>query len=195
MDTKSKIIETAILMFTKYGIRNVTMDSIAAELMISKRTLYKHFKNKEDLLIKAIETKQETEHEICKTIIDNSDNIIDAIFKIEKRRRTEIEKINPIFFEDLEKMYSSILLKSIKTKNPELTLSLLERGVKENLIKKEINLEILTAFIYKIITILNDEVFKKFKKEEIKTSIFMPFFDGITTKKGKLIIQKNINNL
>ena len=185
----------AATMFTKYGIRNVTMENIASELMISKKTLYEHFKNKEDLIIQIIETKLETEQEICKTIINNSDNIIDAIFEMEKRRRNEIKKINPMFFEDLKKLYSNMLSKSHKSKTSEVTLSLLERGIKENLIKKDVNPHILITFIYKIIDMLGEKEFDKFDKEEIKASIFIPFFEGITTEKAKSIIQKNLNNL
>ena len=50
MDYRQKIIETAALMFRTYGIRAVTMDMLANELGISKRTIYEKFRDKDELL-------------------------------------------------------------------------------------------------------------------------------------------------
>ena len=43
---KDKILETAADMFLSYGFKSVTMDDIASEMAISKKTIYVHFKNK-----------------------------------------------------------------------------------------------------------------------------------------------------
>jgi AcrR family transcriptional regulator len=47
---RARILETAHEKFRKFGIRRVTMDEIARDLRISKKTLYQHFPDKEALV-------------------------------------------------------------------------------------------------------------------------------------------------
>lgn len=49
-EVHEKIIKSATTLFIKHGCRRITMDNIACDLHISKRTLYEHFENKEELL-------------------------------------------------------------------------------------------------------------------------------------------------
>ncbi|MDD3011473.1 MAG: helix-turn-helix domain containing protein, partial [Bacteroidales bacterium] len=54
MDLRTRIMKEAGILFGKQGIRNVTMDHIAEELGISKRTIYENFKDKTDLLRQSV---------------------------------------------------------------------------------------------------------------------------------------------
>ena len=47
---KDQIIEAARLLFHKYGFKKVSMDEIAREAEVTKRTIYSYFSSKEDLL-------------------------------------------------------------------------------------------------------------------------------------------------
>jgi AcrR family transcriptional regulator len=49
-ETRQRILSTAQQIFLKTGFSKVTMDELANELGMSKKTLYKHFSSKEDLL-------------------------------------------------------------------------------------------------------------------------------------------------
>lgn len=57
MISRERILTNALDMFNRHGVKAVTMDDIAKELRISKRTLYEHFDNKEDILICCINSK------------------------------------------------------------------------------------------------------------------------------------------
>ena len=46
MEVKDKILETSLTLFYKYGIKAITMDDIAKEMGISKKTIYRFFKEK-----------------------------------------------------------------------------------------------------------------------------------------------------
>ena len=48
---QERILETADRLFYGQGIRAVGVDTIAAEIGISKRTLYNHFPSKDDLIV------------------------------------------------------------------------------------------------------------------------------------------------
>ena len=48
---KQQILVKATEMFLTLGFKSITMDEIAAELGISKKTIYQHYKNKSDLVL------------------------------------------------------------------------------------------------------------------------------------------------
>ncbi|HCD88791.1 MAG TPA: TetR/AcrR family transcriptional regulator, partial [Algoriphagus sp.] len=50
METREKILDVAIEQFSRYGVRNTTMDDIARMMGISKKTLYQEFKDKKELV-------------------------------------------------------------------------------------------------------------------------------------------------
>ena len=52
--TKERIIEHAALQFLNNGIKNITMDELAEQLGMSKRTIYELFQNKEELIMESL---------------------------------------------------------------------------------------------------------------------------------------------
>ena len=56
-DMKERILETADKLFYLQGIRAVGVDTIAAEIGISKRTLYNHFPSKDALITAYLERR------------------------------------------------------------------------------------------------------------------------------------------
>ena len=53
-ELRNRIIDKAAVLFTRHGIKSVTMDYIASQMGISKRTLYENFKDKDQLLLECI---------------------------------------------------------------------------------------------------------------------------------------------
>jgi len=105
MSFKEKILDSAETLFTRFGLRSVTMDDIASDLSISKKTLYGCVKDKKELVLltmtkNVLSHKKESE-EIFKNIshpIDQMSAIFDAMYK-----RTS--EINPSVFKDLQKSH------------------------------------------------------------------------------------------
>lgn len=52
-ELRNRIIDKAAVLFTRHGIKSVTMDYIASQMGISKRTLYENFKDKDQLLLES----------------------------------------------------------------------------------------------------------------------------------------------
>lgn len=193
MDTRLRILKEAGLMFSKYGIRSITMDHIANELGISKRTLYEIFADKDDLVSQAIEEGASVHKKICYKIVGESDNVIEAIFKIGKLNYDMFGKINPLFFEDLKKFHSEVfgrIHQKGQLRDFSITQSLFERGVLEGVISDRINIEVVNAFVHKIIDIIHTEEMKVFKNDDILQSAFLPYLIGISTEKGRELIQE-----
>ena len=79
MDNKERIIEGAAELFRIYGIKSVTMDSLATHLGMSKRTIYEIFADKDELLIGVLKFMAEKQKELVKRVLDESENAIVAI--------------------------------------------------------------------------------------------------------------------
>ncbi|MGB5929410.1 MAG: TetR/AcrR family transcriptional regulator, partial [Cyclobacteriaceae bacterium] len=78
MEVKDKIIHTAESLFLQYGIRSVTMDDIAKELGISKKTIYQYFSDKEEIVCNVTEDHLSKEKAEIKSIVYGSDNAIEV---------------------------------------------------------------------------------------------------------------------
>jgi AcrR family transcriptional regulator len=81
---KDKIIEKASELFLKLGFKSVTMDDIAGEMCISKKTIYKYFCNKEVLIEESTSLVHEQVHHIINTTVSKNYNAIKENFEIRK---------------------------------------------------------------------------------------------------------------
>lgn len=193
MDTRLRILKESGLMFSRYGIQSITMDHIANELGISKRTLYETFKDKDELVEQAIEEGTKMHKMLCQAQLAKSNNVIEAIFSILKISNDTFGEISPMFFEDLKKYHSGIYLRLQEKgdiKDQKITLALLERGVGENVFSNSINMNIANVFVHKMMNIAHSDEVQEYSKEEITKSVFLPYLYGISTIKGRELIDK-----
>ena len=198
MDTRLRILKEAGILFGRFGIKSITMDTIADHLGISKRTIYENFKDKDDLLTQSIEEGMNFHKKVFSDLVAKSSNVIEAIFKINRMNCEMQEKINPLFFKDLKK-YHPHISKRI-TENPELagenmTYNLIRKGINEGVFLKGINIEIFTMLIHEIVQTINFGALSEsdFKLEELFDNSFGILLRGISSEKGLKIIEKEIN--
>ncbi len=79
---KDKIIKKATDMFLKLGFKSVTMDDIACEMCISKKTIYKYFSNKEMLIEEGTEVIHQKIHTLMDEVIAQNHNAIAENFQM-----------------------------------------------------------------------------------------------------------------
>ena len=196
MEVKEKIISGARQLFTKYGIRSITMDMIAEQLGVSKRTIYENFKDKDELLKYCIDEGMTEQRANIYELIKNSENVIDATFNFIKYSINIYKTFNLLFFYDIQKYYPELCELKIKhndKQNLDRTIELLNQGKSEYLFRNEINVEIVARLISEQFKILNNQdVFpeSKFSKIEIFENIVINFIRGIATEKGLILIEK-----
>lgn len=200
MDTKKHIINRSIELFTRSGIRLVTMDQIAANAGISKRTIYEIFKDKNDLLEKCIEELSKVHRAELQEILDKSENVIEALFRIGQHGEKKRSSISPLFFEDLDKLYPEIrkrLIKITLSGKDTITFRILKTGIRDGVFRKEINIEIVDVFIHEMMKICSrNELFpENSTTQEIIKSIVVPFFRGISTAKGNELLDKHLQEI
>ena len=191
-EIRNKIIEVAILDFHNRGVKNVTMDSIAHKLTMSKRTLYQIFSDKEDLLLACIQKKQEEEHDNLTRLREETDNVLDLILISFSNKMNNIKKIQPEFFTDILK-YPRVVeyYEKTSTERESEAIDFLNKGKEQGFFRKEVNFHI----IYKIISTSLDLMLRmpdlgNYSQVELFESAVVNYFRGCATIKGFEIIDK-----
>lgn len=147
MDTSKRILETTIRLITTFGISSVTMDMIAHECGISKRTLYEKFSDKASLVLSALTLMQTTLNQELKQIFENADNVLEGLLLSFVTMRSYLNKTSPVFFSDVKRLYpmSYEKQKEYDEKRVEGFTNVLLKGQGEGLFRKNPNVGVLVA--------------------------------------------------
>jgi len=190
MDTRQKIIEEASVMFRTYGIRAVTMDMLAGEMGISKRTIYEIFSDKDELLNGVLETMKEKQHKLVADIMNGSENVIEAIFRIMDVMTEHFINMSPAFKLDMKKHHNDIVLRLRETGELPYysdNTDILLRGIKEGLFRRDIDISIANKCLLEVVRISDDkDLFpsENFSSTDVIRDFFINYVRGISTQKG-----------
>jgi AcrR family transcriptional regulator len=196
MDNKSRIIEGAADLFRTYGIKSVTMDSLATHLGISKRTIYEVFSDKDDLFVGVLKWMAERQKELVKRVLDESENAIVAIFKLLETNRDHFQNMSPAFQADMKKYFHDVLLNNAdKFEIPDYRNNrlVIERGIKEKHFRKDINPDLVNRCMDHLVrSIMNNDLypFDQFTRRDVIRNVFINYLRGISTVEGVELINK-----
>ncbi|HEY2720845.1 MAG TPA: TetR/AcrR family transcriptional regulator [Chitinophagaceae bacterium] len=193
---KERILEKAHELFVRYGIRSVSMDDIAAQLGMSKKTLYHDYTDKEELVDAVLSTILEKNRSECSVDRQTAENAIHEIFQAFDMMQEMFTNMNPAIVFDLEKYHPSVYKKLQHHKKVFLYQVIkqnLERGIDEELYRPELNVDTLTRFrIESMMLAFNSEIFPSNRTHlvQIQEEILEHFLYGLATVKGQKLIQK-----
>ena len=196
MHQKDKIVHQAKSLFMRYGIKSITMDEVAREMGISKKTLYQFVDNKKDLINQVIMDYIETERA---AIVETKKDAIDAVHEmllIAKHVTQLLRETQPSVSYDLQKYYkeSWALLESFHhVQIYDMIKENLEWGIKDGFYRKEINSDIIAKlYVGKTTLIIDEALFplKKYNKENLYKAFIYYHIHGIITVKGGLLLKK-----
>ena len=106
MDEKrNEIINKSAMIFLRHGIKSVTMDDLARELGMSKKTIYNHFKDKDELVKSIVSTLIERNRTACESGRIKAENAIEALMNISEYSTRLFTEIHTSVFFDLQKYY------------------------------------------------------------------------------------------
>lgn len=201
MEIKENILATAHELFHKYGVRSVSMDDIARELSISKKTIYQYFKDKNDLVSTVTNLHMEMEKEEIEEIARSSVNAIDELSKISVCLRKNMKEINPSLIFDLKKYHKSAWdiwteFKNVFIKNN--IVDNLNKGINEGFFREEIDVEVLAIHrVEQVQMTFDNNIYPKdkFILTELQLQLFDHFVYGIVTEKGRKLYKKYQKNL
>lgn len=100
-ELQQRIIKQATRMFLCNGIKSVTMDMIASQLGISKRTLYENFKEKNELLLACLESQEMERRARLEVYFANRKNVIDLLLNVYEDILRFMRNTSPMFFVDM----------------------------------------------------------------------------------------------
>ena len=196
---RERIIQQATVLFSRDGIKNVSIDYLASSLGISKRTIYENFKNKEDILKNCILVLQENRNRRVIVTMRQSENIMYGCLQIiNDIRYTQLPTVK--FWEDVYKYYPQVyqyILEDVEKSNIYLK-QLLEEGIKDNFFRKNLNFDE-TVFMLDISTYIKIigiySVSVPLSRTDLIFNMMVNMLRGISTAKGIEIIDKYIAGL
>lgn len=193
---KEKILAGAGDLFLRYGVRSISMDDIARHLAVSKKTLYQHFEDKEDLVTQASETHIEKSKKQFEALTENATNAIDELARVSVCLRNDMNGMNHSLLFDLQKYHPKAWNAWIEHKNKFIRESVvrnIKQGIEEGYFRPEINPEVMAAMRIESIPVAFDiRVFPqdKFNLADVQSQIFEHFVYGLCTDKGRKLYQK-----
>lgn len=190
------IIDTATRLFQTQGVKLVRMDDVAHALSISKKTLYERFSDKEELLLEVVKITSESLQQNIKEILGSSANVLEQIFMLYKCVIEHCRKVNPLFFIELIR-YPKVqaYFESTHAKHTDCTRDWLQMGVKEGLLRDDVNYEVfLRQDGFQIDKLLVNPEVRKYPSIVIYDSVVLVMLRGLATEKGLEIIKQWKNN-
>ena len=196
MEIQERIKQKADELFRRYGIRSVTMDEIATQLGMSKKTIYQYYTDKDQLVDAVAVEEIQFSQQCCMRDSASAENAIEEIFKVMEFVEVMFRNMNPSMLHDLEKYHPVGYKKFLDHKNKflyEMVKKNIERGIKEELYRPEIDLEIMARYrLESMMLVFNTGLFpsSKFNLVKLHQEILEHFLYGLATLKGYKLILK-----
>tara|TARA_R110001592_G_scaffold23456_3_gene91997 strand:+ start:37039 stop:37656 length:618 start_codon:yes stop_codon:yes gene_type:complete len=199
---EKEILTRSVSLFNRYGLRPVTMDDIAKDLSISKKTLYKYFANKEELVRKGVNESFASISSRMLALLDYKDgNAIDMLFQMDAQICVSIEEHDPSIQFQLERYYPEVSA-SLEKRKREIIFRLIteniKRGKEEGIYREELNAEIVSFLYYsRARLMLQEESFfeqSKWSITEIMREILIYHIRGIASADGIEYLDYKLKN-
>ena len=199
MENKDRILEKAHDLFMQYGIRSITMDEIAAQLGISKKTIYQFFTDKDAMVEAVVNEVINRNEEDCRGFSLTAENAVHEIFVAMDFTQEMMKAMNPQIMYDLEKHHPAAFKRLKQYKYQFLFSTIkenLERGAREEIYRTDLNIDLTTRHrIESAFMPFNQEAFpqNKYPMNQTCQELAILFLHSICNPKGKKLIEKYLN--
>jgi AcrR family transcriptional regulator len=196
VEVRERIIVESGALFGKYGIRSMTMDSLAEKMGISKRTIYERFKDKDTLLLEVIKYYKEQTNKDAHRLIDESDNVIEALFRIMKHTIGQVTQMNPLFFHDFKKYHQRVYKEFAHPgdiRDFSITQRLFETGMEQGIFREDLHMDIVNRALHALFDLFGHDsslVEAGLDHRAMFEHMIIPYFRGLSTKKGRKLLQE-----
>ena len=200
MDQKEKeILLQAADLFSKYGIKSMTMDDISRQLGISKKTLYQYVDNKKDLVKKSIQLHINDEQCCMEDVLNAKGNAIDELMMMTKMVGSQMKEMHPSVIFDLKK-YHIEAYKCLTNHRDDFIYTNIKRniedGMKSGLYRSNINSEIITRLYLSMVNVIMDpesSALEKHSNTEVYIEMIRYHVRGIASSKGREYLKQKFN--
>ena len=187
----TKILDASDALFRKYGIRSVTMSDIAKSLGISKKTLYVHIKNKQDLVHRLVERFLIEDKEFCKAAMEQAPNALEGLLQMSLYAQQQLNRVNPSLLFDLQK-YHRPTWEIFANFHDKFMLDLMEanlhQGVAEGWYRADLNVPLIARLHISLITLpAEGNLFpiNEFPPSEVLRTFVQYHIYAIVSEKGR----------
>ena len=191
---EEQILASAKSLFTKYGFKKVSMDEIASDAGVTKKTVYTYFSSKEELLKYCIKEELENMRKIIENVeskkLDFMETVHQVIYNLLKYKKNC--KFLKMLFNESELLKNDRLKENLKIVDKEIQNYIrkeLELAIQKDKIEVQ-NIDIMTFLIYKMYIALIiewNEDYKKLDEKEIADNILHFLMNGLKRKE----VEKN----
>lgn len=189
-DELTHVLDSTVQLFLRYGIRSVSMDDVAKEVGMSKKTIYQHFTDRSNLVDAVIMHFLGQFDNKCREIGSNQRNPVDELLEIGKFFHSTTRQMNPTLLFDLKKYFPSTWKKMMNYRNQNVlkqVTSNIERGIDLGLYRNDLNIEIIARLYMNLIDIIiDDDLFPKinYTFKELHHEMLQYHLHGISSLQG-----------
>ena len=192
---KEKIIEKATNLFLRLGFKSITMDDIACEMCISKKTIYKFFVNKEALITESANMLHDSVHKGIAAIMQENHNPVAENFEIRRIFKGLFQSAESSPLYQLKKHYPEIFDTVISIERDECyhyLRSNIERGIAQGYYRPETNIEQTMLFYYTLIFHVNENTALESETRQLELGVLEYHTRAIATEKGIVELEKHL---
>lgn len=196
MEARDKILAKSHDLFNRFGFRRVTMDEIALKTGMSKKTIYQTFTNKDEIVNAVVAELIDKNVANCEVNSSSAENAVHEIFLNIDMVAQLMSEMNPAVFEDLEKFFPASFVKLYEYKNNYIYKKVkenLERGIREELYRENLNVDVLSKFRVETMFIpFNQDIYPyaKYTLATVGIEILELYLYGITNNEGQKLIER-----
>ena len=194
MEIKDRILRHSRTLFMQNGIKSVSMDDIAASMAMSKKTLYKWFDNKDELVHAVMQQHlTETQHD-CDRLLGQADSAVAELLGMMDWMRRQFSDVHPSIFYDMQKFHPATWQLWVSHKHEYILTQIvdnLRRGMAEGLFRADLDVDVLGRLrLAQIEMAFNADVYppRQFEVQHLQQVILEHFMLGVATLKGHKLI-------
>lgn len=131
-------------LFARFGIKTLNMDDLAKHLACSKKTLYKHFRDKRDLVSQALTSHLDGLEKRMDEVMSSQGNAIDVALQEMEEKRSMLSAMNPTVLFDLKKHYPKVFEATFSRRRAMVRRVVkhnVHRGMEEGLYRSDLNVD------------------------------------------------------
>lgn len=189
---KEQIMLTAFDLFSQYGIKSVSMNDIAQNMSISKRTIYEFFEDKETLLLEGMDLKYNKMRLTLEQLEQEPLTVLEVILFFYEEFMKRSRWFNRKFYDDLKRFPKALQkAEEEKLQFSQKCMKLFSRGVKEGVFQPNVNFEIVALLAKEQVKMIRpSRAFSNHSTTEVFNTILYTFLRGISTEKGIAILDR-----
>ena len=198
MEFKTEFLTRVAELFLEFGAKTITMDEVAREFGISKKTLYQRYRNKEALLEDVLHLKLQEIIDKMQQLNLEIDNAIDRMLCRDGVIDKAVDSNNTLLIKQLLRYYPSIFsthMQNFSEKFSDVLIHNIQRGRKQGFYRDDFDERIYSKFFFQLIMSYDSSTFvdvSEIERLEYQNGVMEFYLQAITTEKGKQYLKSII---